>query len=1372
MKLEFIKKKCSEGDSVSFKTKTGDSFSGKILEFDDDIIIIVNEDGDEEYISVESIDTFKKFITGITPSAASTSVTQEQIPAKTEPKAEVLPVQEIVSETSSQAEVASKPQITTKGLTSVAQTHATEKLQVKEVVKPATIKLKDPKKRVFSSLDDFGANVLSGIGNETVKEKNDREKKEAEEAEGNQVVREMGTISSCGDVYGFIQDNITHKRLYFNVKELLDLDPKKNIVGQYVVYTKSLNYQGDTAISIHKPDTINNLLLLVDDLMKKNRKYDAFEVINHINKSYPDTKAVRLKQYELTSKRTQQSAKPIKVADNCYLQAVTCKKLKQYDKALELFDKAIEKQQKVDSAIKDKGMLYVHLAKIKKPTDSRDYLKEADLFMEKHVHLLEENLIKWQYLENFYFSIKNYLQFKIAALKLLSDPGINNDGPRYVLLLNKLAGVFIKEGDIERAREYINKSIETYPDGTASKRMLAIIDQAEDISSWEIEDIISANEIESFMGGLSPYITKTLDEYDEYAGANAKNIESKHFTKEDLKEVRKLVNTFNEAGGRPNDRARYLLTEAKLMQQFEPNNSDQFRSVMARYCNDMARVHIINQSQREVTRFFLNEAFGLTQKFETTARQASIFLMTIHATPEQLSRELSFSTTLANALSGAINSDVEPWNIILEMLLYNSEITAKVISILYGDTNLRQKAVKALKQWDPSLPATLDTEKFTFAWNRAREKRLNDYRKAVSDIFTLASSNSILEIAKAFKENIPDIRKEWMSSLDKSRLTTIATIVAPSLENYYQSIGYRNKELNYNSAYLLLDKMKGEILSEPTKLSFEAILPLAENIQEIITKDFDNFKNASDIRPMISLLSSNTVVDNHQVNLQIEVSLDKDSSPISNVKIEVLTDDDIRQVESGENNPNLSLVEGGDSITFLPVVETSEKVIQEQAASFTVKCTYFRAGVEQTCEEPLSLHLYDSEDFSLIPNPYASVAESGPLSADSNMFYGHDGIIKRSVSTILESPTKQVLIYGQKRSGKSSVLNRIEHELKDAGAFCIKFSLGQIIRKFSEAAFFHRILDEISEELKMMREDGDIAPEFTVPSKEDFIKEDLDNPVVPFTKYMRAFNRACQRTLGWENKRLVVLIDEFTYMYGAIKAGVILPTIMQQWKAVTQDDRATFSVVLVGQDVIPAFKNEPYTRNAFGVISDERLTYLSFDDAKQLVETPILNDGKSRFLGDATELILDYTACSPYYIQIFCSRLVQYMNDKHYIQLTKNDVKSVAQEMVSGVHALDEGKFENLLSARETDDEDNVEGAALDDAIRVYKDEDVKNVLRAVAKASSTKIDANIKELKVSIEETKLKGILKQLCDREVLENRDDNYRIKVRLYKEWLLNH
>ena len=55
---------------------------------------------------------------------------------------------------------------------------------------------------------------------------------------------------------------------------------------------------------------------------------------------------------------------------------------------------------------------------------------------------------------------------------------------------------------------------------------------------------------------------------------------------------------------------------------------------------------------------------------------------------------------------------------------------------------------------------------------------------------------------------------------------------------------------------------------------------------------------------------------------------------------------------------------------------------------------------------------------------------------------------------------------------------------------------------------------------------------------------------------------------------------------------------MKQWKAVTQNERAQFSVVLVGQDVVPSFKNEDYAKNAFGVIEDIRLTYLNEEPAR------------------------------------------------------------------------------------------------------------------------------------------------------------------------------
>ena len=68
------------------------------------------------------------------------------------------------------------------------------------------------------------------------------------------------------------------------------------------------------------------------------------------------------------------------------------------------------------------------------------------------------------------------------------------------------------------------------------------------------------------------------------------------------------------------------------------------------------------------------------------------------------------------------------------------------------------------------------------------------------------------------------------------------------------------------------------------------------------------------------------------------------------------------------------------------------------------------------------------------------------------------------------------------------------------------------------------------------------------------------------------------------------MIDEFTYLYTAIKEGKVSDAIMKQWKAITQNEDATFHLFF-GQDVFPLFKSE--FPNEFGVTQDERLTYLS-----------------------------------------------------------------------------------------------------------------------------------------------------------------------------------
>lgn len=1203
------------------------------------------------------------------------------------------------------------------------------------------------------------------------------------EEENKHVVREMGKILSFGGEFGFIRENKTGDQIWFGAIELLGIDPaKEKVPGMYVVYSRSFNYKGSTAVSIHKPDTIANLLILVDELAKNQKFDDAIEVLSHITSQFPDNYSAEQKKKEINKKKQYARYNNYDYSDNNYFrQAITYRQNKDVVKAIDTYKKAIENNQNVESSIKDLMGLYLHMLKNAADQTAYDkYLKETKQFAEQYVKKLSKDRNNLSHLENFYFALKDYDNFKKISKILLKEH--IEEKQRYHLLY-KNALVSLKEGKKDEAKVFLEQASEIDPTNSSLNSLFDLLDSTSNTNVEKIESLIDNASFFSFnndTGRLSAYIEQTLDNYTEFAGVPTKVRDTGDFKKKDLNDLREFIaNNFNDRSfaGRASDRARYLLTEGKLMQRLEAGETFKLRSVMARYCNDMAKIHIYESSSMDVVRFLYRESFYLESEYMSTARQVSYYLLTTVYDNKAMSSELGKNYSVDNALKTALHNrpfNQRQWEDILCMFLDNKNITAQVLNKIYDDDEFFRLSLNALKCFGYPIDDNANKDEFQEAWRTAITSRKNNYYSTISSLEILGNRNSIEEVSKSFADRIQDLKQDWMCPLDDYRLDRIRTEVVPVIEQYINAIGYRNKELYKHEVENLINKQIKEITENPTKLSFEGCLPLLKNLLSLITESFADIEAASEPVISINLERTENLVVNDTLTLQIEVSLDKDSSPINNVSIKVIDNKDIVLIDPGDNNPLPKLLEGGDKHTFIPTVKVSESVIENKAVAFDVICEYTNSSTVKTQRASLSLHLYKEEDFQTIYNPYAPVAESGPLKADSEMFYGHQRFIESIVNSIMESTSKQVIIFGQKRSGKSSVLNRVELGLQKANAFCIKFSMGKIVKNISECAFYYKILTELDSCLDDLRDDDEIVPEFSIPSKNDFQNEDLENPLETFTKYMRAFKKSCQKTEGWKDKRLVVLIDEFTYMYGAIKMGNITPTIMQQWKAITQDEKAQFSVVLVGQDVVPAFKNEPYARNAFGVIEDIRLSYLKEEDARDLIEKPIYDNGKSRYIGGASELIMDYTACNPYYIQMFCSTLVNYMNEKHLINITEADVLSVANSLTKGPTSLDKAKFENLLSARETDGTGNEEGDKIDDAIKMFQDTDVETVLYAIAKASQNTPWANRDDIKTLLPLDVENGILAQLASREVIEKRENDniLRIKVRLYKEWLLNH
>ena len=349
------------------------------------------------------------------------------------------------------------------------------------------------------------------------------------------------------------------------------------------------------------------------------------------------------------------------------------------------------------------------------------------------------------------------------------------------------------------------------------------------------------------------------------------------------------------------------------------------------------------------------------------------------------------------------------------------------------------------------------------------------------------------------------------------------------------------------------------------------------------------------------------------------------------------------------------------------------------------------------------------------------------------------------------------MVFGQKRSGKSSVLYHLKTLLqKNPDILVLDLgNIGAIQDENSSVQLLYQILKRILTELEYAVEDrvdeGFSPLALSVPNDREFYNHPA--PLQCFEETFAKLKRLASKQADWRDMRVVLLIDEFQYIYSQIATGKISESFMNNWKALLQANY--FNAVLVGQDVMPKFKLR--FPNEFGTTQDERVTYLKPEDARRLIDEPIRigdRQGESRYRENAIERILDLTAGSPFYIQIICNRLVEYMNVKRARLMTEADVEQVKNELIRGVNALALDKFDNLINSGDTSA----------DAI---SDEDALKILKTIADNSGTgpcHRDRMGGEILVDT-------ILDDLVKRDVVEcDQGQYYRIRVGLFNEWLI--
>ena len=547
-----------------------------------------------------------------------------------------------------------------------------------------------------------------------------------------------------------------------------------------------------------------------------------------------------------------------------------------------------------------------------------------------------------------------------------------------------------------------------------------------------------------------------------------------------------------------------------------------------------------------------------------------------------------------------------------------------------------------------------------------------------------------------------------------------------------------------------IQEIANTITASPTPLGTECILSCVQEIKNKL-----NIIKRSLPKPDISIkLDRRDLKKDNDGFYTISVTAYNAEGALSASNLTFkMGSDDIQKFDTPI--PSLEVLEGGKDATLTFKFKPKPQIANKPCLEFTISCNYddhkgiarFKAFKNQ------QVYLNDVQFIKIERNPYSN---SIIFKHTDIAFAGRKEDIKSIIEKVLSGRASQIIVYGQKRCGKTTLVNAVESiltEKHDSNAFCINRSFIEN----NEAEFYFSILSAIQSKLDSI--EGELNS-FDIPPKKEFSEENsfelFCNSIKAFKKYMK--------DKGWENKKPILILDEFTLLFERIKEGKISKDILKRWKNIQENEQTCFATIFVGHDVIPGLFEEEYARNATAIIEKYPLTYLDEKAARELIEKPTELKNGSRFDEDAIKRILYYTARSPWFIQTFMEKMVGYINSNHIITVTDVDVDEVAKIILNKENDI----FPSIRYF------DHLINPGLPDKFCKIKEKDIEKTLRDISLNCKDTEWCNISTLyEDKMPNEKIDEILNDLDTRKVIERKENNtlLKIKVGLFKEWLTN-
>jgi len=366
-------------------------------------------------------------------------------------------------------------------------------------------------------------------------------------------------------------------------------------------------------------------------------------------------------------------------------------------------------------------------------------------------------------------------------------------------------------------------------------------------------------------------------------------------------------------------------------------------------------------------------------------------------------------------------------------------------------------------------------------------------------------------------------------------------------------------------------------------------------------------------------------------------------------------------------------------------------------------------------------------------NPY------GPGLAAGSRFYGRETECER-ISALLhdQSQGTAILLWGQKRIGKTSLVLRLQEQLQ--GNFLLMYIDVQGLKDGSTTQFLYQLMSRITVVLKDKAADS--ASGINVPALNRLRRD----PLTYFDMFIAKVQEVAK------HYPFVLILDEFQCLCSLREETVGLSAIFSRLRSHSQHAQG-IHIVLSGGGLLSQLTDQCDITSLFNITYDEKLSSLEPRAAHQLIKDGLSKVGNISDL--AINLLLELTASHPFYLQLLCSRLYEQAQENK----TMITYQSASQSIQEWLAKADKSRFQHLWEGYDTTSAQRN-----------------KLTLSAIAhlrgKNHEAEYDRVAKAICSAVPEEDLVRSLEDLTNLGVLRNNHLNYAIEVELFERWLRHH